>query len=168
MASISRRSVLNAIVITILLATLPAAIRRLIHTGDPYLFSRQFFEDMMARLSGPGRLRFVMQPVVAILLGTRDGVQDARVGLAPFLWGLVFRAEHRTQLLRSYYASVESLVAIAVLLDIIAQYLIFHNVHPGAALILGPVLISMPYALARAFANRISRRMGPGPAPHAG
>lgn len=71
----------------------------------------------------------------------------------------------RTQLLRSYYASVESLVAIAILLDISAQYLIFHNVHPGAALILGPVLISMPYALARAFANRISRPNGPGICP---
>ena len=168
MVSISRRSVLNAIVITILLATLPGAIRKLIQTGDPYLFSRRFFEDMVTRLSGPGRLRFIMQPVVAILLGTRDGVKDARAGLAPFLWGLAFHEEHRGELLRSWFASVESLVAIAILLDIISQYLIFRNVHPGAAVILGPVLISLPYVLARAFANRISRRMGPGPAAHVG
>jgi hypothetical protein len=168
MLSISRRSVLNAIVITILLATLPGAIRKLIQTGDPYLFSRRFFEDMVTRLSGPGRLRFIMQPVVAILLGTRDGVKDARAGMAPFLWGLAFHEEHRGELLRSWFRSVESLVAIAILMDIISQYLIFRNVHPGAAVILGPVLISLPYVLARAFANRISRRMGPGPAAHVG
>jgi hypothetical protein len=168
MVSLSRRSVLNAIVITILLATLPGAIRRWIQTGDPYLFSRQFFEDMVARLSGPGRLRFIMQPAMAILLGTRDGIRDARAEMVPFLWGLVFHREHRHELLRSWLASVESLVAIAILLDIISQYLIFRNVHPGAAVILGPVLISLPYALSRAFANRISRRMRPGHATHAG
>jgi hypothetical protein len=32
------------------------------------------------------------------------------------------------------------LVALAVLLDLIAQFLIFHEVHPGAALLLGPLL----------------------------
>jgi hypothetical protein len=29
--------------------------------------------------------------------------------------------------------------------------------HPGAALIVGPVLITTPYALARALANRAAR-----------
>jgi hypothetical protein len=32
-------------------------------------------------------------------------------------------------------------------------------------MILGPVLISLPYALARALANRITRRRGRGPPP---
>lgn len=105
-----------------------------------------------------------MQPLVAIFLGSRDGVNDARTGRFPFIWGLVFHRELRPQLLKSGLASVRNLVAIAILLDIISQYLIFRRIHPGAALLPGPVLIGMPYALARAFVNRIVRRRGRGPA----
>jgi hypothetical protein len=163
MRSTLRSWILPLIVLAILLATAPRAIHRVIQTGNPYLFTREFFEDMVARLSGPGRFRFVMQPLVAIFLGSRDGVKDARRGAAPFLWGLFFHREHRAELLRSALASVRNLVAVAILLDIISQYLIFHEIHPGAAILLGPVLIAMPYALARALSNRIARR-GPGPA----
>jgi hypothetical protein len=59
------------------------------------------------------------------------------------------------------FASVRNLVAIAILLDIISQYLIFREIHPGAALLLGPVLIAAPYSLARALANRVARGHGP-------
>ena len=38
-----------------------------------------------ARLHGPGRLRFIFQPTVAVVLGARDGVKDARSGNPPFL-----------------------------------------------------------------------------------
>jgi hypothetical protein len=85
----------------------------------------------VARPSGPGRLRFILQPVMAILLGTRDGVKDSRAGSPPFPWGLVFHGGHRTERLRSARASVRKLVAIAILLDIISQFLIFREIHPG-------------------------------------
>lgn len=164
MRSTLRTWILPLIVLAILLAFTPSALHRVMQTGNLYLFTRDFFEDMVARLLGPGRLRFILQPLVAIFLGSRDGVKDARKGASPFLWGLIFHQEHRSQLLRSALVSVRNLVAIAILLDLISQYLILHEIHPGAALILGPVLISLPYALARAFANRIARRRGPGPA----
>jgi hypothetical protein len=157
MASVSRSSILTTLVAVILLLTLPRAIRNFIQTG-PYLFSEQFFADMLARLSGPGRLRFILQPTVAIFLGTRDGIKDARAHLPPFLWGLIFHSEHRQGFLRSATASLRDLVMIAILLDMVSQLLIFRNIHPGAALLLGPVLIGTPYAAARAFANRITRR----------
>jgi len=158
MASIPRGWILPGIVAAILLATVPAAIHRIIQTGDLYLFTGRFFQDMVARLSGPGRFRFILQPTVAILLGTRDGVKDGRTGLPPFLWGLIFHSEHRPGLLRGALASVRNLVAIAILLDVISQFLIFREIHPGAALLLGPVLISSPYAVSRAIANRLIRR----------
>lgn len=160
MKSKYRGWILPGIVLLILLATLPAALHRIIQTGNLYLFTRDFFEDMVARLSGPGRFRFILQPTVAILLGARDGVKDARAGACPFIWGIILRRDLRSQLLRSGLASVRNLVAIAVLLDLISQYLIFRQIHPGAALLLGPVLIAAPYSLARALANRIARRRG--------
>ncbi|HXZ79076.1 MAG TPA: hypothetical protein VEG30_04040 [Terriglobales bacterium] len=157
MASIPRGWILPAIVAAILLAAAPGAIYRIIQTGDPYLFTERFFQDMVARLSGPGRLRFILQPTMAILLGTRDGLRDGRAGLPPFVWGLVFHSQHRSGLFRSAIASVRNLVAIAILLDIISQFVIFRQLHPGAAVLLGPVLIALPYATSRALSNRITR-----------
>ena len=100
MSSISRTSILYTVVIAILLAALPGAIRKLIQTGDPYLLTERFFQDILARLSGPGRLRFIVQPTVAILLGARSGIKDARDGHPPFLWALAFHGKRRLELLR--------------------------------------------------------------------
>ena len=161
MSTVSRTSVLYAVVIAVLLAALPGAIRTIIRTGDPYLFTERFFQHILARLSGPGRLRFIVQPTVAIALGLRSGIKDAREGCPPFLWALVFHASRRRELLRSAIASIRDLVAIAILLDIISQFLIFHEVRPGAALLVGPVLITLPYVTARALSNRIVRKRGP-------
>jgi len=158
--SFSRGTVLSTLVVVIILAVLPGAVQRIIRTGDPYLFTRQFFEDMLTRLSGPGRFRFILQPSVALFLGIRDGVKDARSGCAPFLSALISQRTRRSDLLKSAIRSVRDLVAIAVLLDLISQFLIFREFHPGAALLLGPVLITAPYALSRALANRITRKRG--------
>ena len=167
MASISRSAILNVVVIAILVAALPGAIWRLIQTGDPYLFTHRFFVEMFARLSGPGRMRFILQPTVAILLGARDGAKDARAGLPPFLWALASHGTRRRELLRSALASVRNLVSVAILFDVVSQFLIFHEIHPGAALLLGPVLIAVPYALSRALTNRIvGRRKDQEPATH--
>jgi hypothetical protein len=153
--SFSRSSILTTVAVVIVLATLPGQIRRLVQSGNPYLFTQQFVQDMFARLSGPGRLRFLIQPGVAILLGIRDGRKDAQMAYPPFLWSLLHHQAHRLHLMGTAWVSIRDLIAIAVILDIGSQFLIFRQINPGAALLLGPVLISVPYALSRAFANRI-------------
>jgi drug/metabolite transporter (DMT)-like permease len=158
MAKISRSSILYAIVIAVLLASVPGAIRKIVQTGDPYLFTERFFQDILARLSGPGRLRFIMQPAVAVFLGVRSGMKDAQAGFAPFLWAVIFHRRRRRELLRSSLASMRDLIAIAILLDLISQFLIFREIRPGAALLVGPVLITLPYVLARTLSNRIVRK----------
>lgn len=158
---ISRSSILLAIVAVVLLSSLPAAIRRLAQTGDPYLFTEQFFADLAARLTGAGKFRFIVQPIVAVVLGVRYGMKDVHANLPPFLTMLAFHASHRGHALRTAVRDVCDLVAIAILLDILSQWLIFREIHPAAAIILGPVLISVPYSLAREFTNRITRARRP-------
>jgi hypothetical protein len=75
--------------------------------------------------------------------------------------GTHFSQAHRLELLRSAFASIRDLLAIAIVLDVISQFLIFHEVRPGAALLVGPVLITAPYVLARALTTRIVRRKTP-------
>lgn len=35
-----------------------------------------------------------------------------------------------------------------------------HSVHPGAAVVIGPILICFPYAVSRALTTRLARRLG--------
>ena len=43
---------------------------------------------------------------------------------------------------------------VGILLDSVCQWLILGASYLGAALLVGPVLIALPYAVARALANR--------------
>ncbi|HEY2547770.1 MAG TPA: hypothetical protein VGI46_16990 [Candidatus Acidoferrum sp.] len=154
---LSRSTVLTFLVIAVLLIGVPGALRRLIQTGGPYLFTKEFFEDLLARLFGAGRLRFILQPTVAALIGMRDGIKDAREGHPPFLLALRSGLAGKNALLRSAFKSIRDLMSIAILLDVISQFLIFRRIHPGAALLVGPLLIAVPYAVSRALTNRVSR-----------
>lgn len=150
----SRSAVLTWLVVVALLATAPLAIVELMRTGEFYLLSDRFAKDIVARFFGLGRLRFILQPSVAILLGVRDGTRDSRAGASPFLWDLFLHSENRRRLVGSAFASVRDLVAVAILLDLVAQFLILRIVNPFAALLLGLVLIARPYASSRALTNR--------------
>lgn len=152
-------TVLTIVAALILLAAIPSAVRDTLDTGRVYLFSRQFLDELPQRLTGPGRLRFVLQPLVAILLGWRSGRADVRAGRPAYLLGLVTGSVNRKASLRSGFAVVRDLVAVGIVLDAVAQLLIYRQVHPGAAVVIGPVLICLPYALSRALSYRIVRLM---------
>jgi hypothetical protein len=147
----------TVLAVLVLVAAIPSAVRDTFETGRVYLFSAQFFQELPQRLTGAGRFRFVLQPLVAIILGWRSGLGDARAGRPAYLFGLLSGAANRRELLRSGLAAIRDLVSIAIVLDAISQLLIYRQVHPGAALVLGPVLISVPYAVTRAVSNRLSR-----------
>jgi hypothetical protein len=66
-------------------------------------------------------------------------------------------------LLRSGMTAIRNLVAMAIIMDILFQLILFHSVHPGAAVVVGPILICFPYALSRALTRRLAwwRRAAP-------
>ena len=150
---------LTIVAALILLAAIPSAVRDTLDTGRVYLFSRQFVDELPQRLTGPVRLRFVLQPLVAILLGWRSGRADVRAGRPAYLYGLISGSVDRTASLRDGFAVVRNLVAVGIVLDAVAQLLIYRQVHPGAAVVIGPVFICLPYAISRALSYRIVRLM---------
>ena len=52
--------------------------------------------------------------------------------------------------------SIAHVVLAGILVDSVCQWLILGASYPGAALVVGPVLIALPYAAARALANRVT------------
>ena len=153
------RNVVFVLVVLVLLAAVPYSLQYAYQHGGFYLFSSRFLEDLPKRLSGPGRFRFILQPAVAIFLGIRSGVSDARAGRVPYILGVLFDSQHRRALLKEAFEQLAVLIAMSILLDAISQFLILHEVFPGAALVVGPVLIALPYSLARALTNRIVRQV---------
>lgn len=150
-------TIVTIIAMLILLAALPSAVMDTFETGRIYLLSKQFITELPQRFTDPGRVRFILQPAIAILLGCRAGWADARTGRLPFLYALITDAANRKALLRDWLSAVRDLLAMGVSLDAVAQLLIYKQVHPGAAVVIGPVLICLPYAMARALANRLAR-----------
>ena len=155
--------VLATLTVLVLALSVPGSLRDAYERGGIYLFSREFFEDLPKRLTGPGRFRFLLQPVFATALGVAAGRADSRAGRPPYVYSLVFGEAGRGELVRSALRSIANLLLMGVLLDSVCQWLILGASYPGAALVVGPVLITVPYAAARALANRLTTTLRPSP-----
>jgi hypothetical protein len=88
------------------------------------------------------------------VLGLRAGAADRRAGRPPFLMAMTARGAQRAALAREAAGDVVNLVLMGILIDAAAQWLILGQVYPAAALVVGPVLIALPYVIARGLANR--------------
>jgi len=95
-----------------------------------------------------------VQPLVAIILGIRDGIMDAKAGTPPFIYDVLFKPENRKKHLKSALHSLLKPIIIGIILDAIAQYLIFEHVRVLGAVIMGTCIMGIPYALARGLTNR--------------
>ena len=144
--------------LAVLAISVPGALRDARAQGGSYLFSAAFFEDIPKRLAGPGRFRFLFQPAMAIFLGWRAGRADARAGRPPYLRGLLFHAEHRVAMARETVEGIAVLLLMGILLDSVFQWVLLGISFPGAALVVGPVLIAFPYAAARGVLGRFGPR----------
>ena len=148
--------VLAVLTVLVLVVSVPGSLRDAWERGGFYLFSREFLLDLPKRLFGPGRFRFLLQPAVALALGVAAGRADARAGRAPYLYALLLGTEDRGGLARSALRDLANVLLLGILLDSVSQWLILGASYPGAALLVGPVLIAVPYAVARALANRLA------------
>jgi hypothetical protein len=148
--------VLAALTVLVLALSVPGSLRAAWERGGVYIFSREFLVDLPKRLFGPGRFRFLLQPAMAVALGVAAGRADARAGRAPYLYALLLGRESRGGLARSALRDVVNLLLVGILLDSVCQWLILGASYFGAALVVGPVLIAVPYAVARALANRVA------------
>lgn len=112
-------------------------------------------ENLFGRLDGPLHFRFFAQPLMAIFFAVLDGVKDAKLGKAAYLWAVMSNPEHRSELLKDGWKHVGKIFIIAAILDIAYQLIVLHWVYPGEILIVAFILAVVPYVLLRGPANRI-------------
>ncbi len=116
-----------------------------------------FVEGLVARATGPMKLRMLLQPATALFFAIRDGRRDAREGRSPYFWGLFTDPANRREMLQNGWKSIGTVFVIAVVLDFVFQYVAFHDFRPLGGLLAGLVLAILPYLLFRGVVNRLSR-----------
>ncbi len=115
-------------------------------------------EDMGDRVSGPLKLRFVLQPVMASIFAIISGLNDARTGKPPYFWALITNPAHRADMIRDGWKSVGKVFVLALTLDVVYQIVVLRFVYPGEALIAAFVLAIVPYLILRGLVNRLTPR----------
>ncbi len=112
-------------------------------------------------LSGPGNLRFVVQPLIAILLAIRDGRNDAKSGTPAFLAEMVSGSGPRGATLKVSIKATLMPFSVAVILDSILQIVIFDVWRLQWALVVGLFLVGIPYVVVRSISNSLFSRIRP-------
>ena len=80
------------------------------------------------RLSGPAHLRFIIQPVIAVILGVRDGIMDAKAGSPPYLYRIIFEPEYRRESFKDGFKSISKPFVIGIIMDVVVQFYVLELV----------------------------------------
>ena len=118
----------------------------------------RIFENLIDRVSGPMKFRLILQPLMAIIFAVRAGLKDAKEGKVPYNWALISDPDHRWALLRSGWKSAGKVFVIAILIDLVYQWIVFRRFYPLEALLVAVILAFIPYLLIRGPVTRIVRR----------
>ena len=113
---------------------------------------------LMDRIGGPMTFRLILQPTMAALLALRAGLKDAREGRPPYFWTLLTDPSQRVSLLREGWQSIARVFLLAVVMDLIYEWVMGRPFYPLETLIVAIVLAVLPYLLLRGPINRIARR----------
>ncbi|KAF1719230.1 hypothetical protein [Pseudoxanthomonas wuyuanensis] len=128
---------------------------------------RTFTSEIAARPEGPMAFRFILQPLMSLLMAMRDGIKDAHSGKTPYLWHIASAdSSSRKEALYEGLRSTGRIMFIGIVIDAIYQYKVMEGlVRPLEAVTVALVLGFVPYLLFRGpiarFARLIIRRRKP-------
>jgi hypothetical protein len=101
-------------------------------------------EYMRQMLAGPGAMRFIVQPAIAIALGVWHGLRDAGT-------------KHRSAGLRAIAVPL----VIALTASVVFQYLVRARVRLIIAFLYAALFVAAPYFASRALTRLAARRSRP-------
>ncbi len=122
-------------------------------------FWTRFTQHMVDRVSGPMHLRLFLQPVMASIFAIIAGLKDAKAGNPPYFWALFTEPEHRAAMLKDGWKSVGKVFVLAIVLDVVYQFIEQRFVYPGEAIVVAILLAIVPYLLLRGLVTRLARRL---------
>jgi hypothetical protein len=113
--------------------------------------------NLAARVGGPMTFRIILQPLMASLFAFRDGLKDARENRPPYLWTLITDPSQRVDLIRHGWAAVGRVFILAIVMDVIYQWIVAGWIYPLELITIAIVLAVIPYLVIRGPVNRLVR-----------
>ena len=114
------------------------------------MFTR-VFQDLVARTTGPMWFRLILQPLVATFFGIRAGLANAKRSKGP-------DPGRRRALFQQALHDVGKMLAVGVGLDVVFQLIALRTVYPGEALLVGFLLVALPYQIIRTVTGWLASR----------
>ena len=119
--------------------------------------SARFWNDVVGRLTGPLTFRVILQPMMAALFATIDGIKDAHHGRPPYFWTIFTCPEARGRLLEEGASRVLRVLILGFVMDAIYQLMVFRAIYLVEIVVVVLILAFVPYLLLRGLINRIAR-----------
>lgn len=114
--------------------------------------------DMADRVSGPMKLRLILQPAMASVFAILAGLKDAKAGKPPYFWALLTNPAHRIDMIKDGWKSVGKVFLLAMALDVVYQIIVLKFVYPGEVVIVAIMLAILPYLILRGLVNRLASK----------
>ena len=121
-------------------------------------FLSRLLTGLSNRVGGPMTFRIILQPLMAGIFAVRAGLKDAREDRPPYFWTILTDATQRGHLIRDGWRSVARVFVLAIVMDVIYQWIVLRWIYPGEMLIVAVALAVFPYLLLRGPVNRLARR----------
>ncbi len=121
-------------------------------------FITRVLTGLSDRVGGPMTFRIILQPLMAGLLALRAGLKDAREGRPPYFWTILTDSTQRAALVREGWKAVARVFVLAIVMDVIYQWIVRRWIYPGETLIVAVALAVVPYLVLRGPINRLARR----------
>jgi hypothetical protein len=118
----------------------------------------RFLDNMVARVSGPMKLRLFLQPTMAAIFAIRSGLKDAREGRPAFLWTVLTDPTSRDYLIKDGWKGIGKVFLIAMALDIVYQLIVAKFIYPLEVVVTAFLLAIVPYICLRGLTTRIARK----------
>jgi hypothetical protein len=118
---------------------------------------QRIVENLVGRLDGPLHLRIIIQPLMALIFATIDGLKDAKHHYPAYFWAMAVNPDHRRTLLQDGWKHFGKIFILAIILDVIYQLKVQHTIYPGEVIIVALALAVVPYVLLRGPVNRVAR-----------
>jgi hypothetical protein len=96
--------------------------------------------------------------LAAAIIACRAGFRDARTRRPAYGWAILTNPVDRHELLREGWRELARVFIVAVLVDLIYEVIVFHQIYLVQSFIVAGLLALLPYPLIRGSVNRIVRR----------
>jgi len=126
-------------------------------------FLTRLWNDLIVRVDGPMKFRFILQPLVSIFFAYKAGKRDSVSGNVPYFIGLVTGKGDTKELLKQGWKDAGKVFILAVVLDIVYQLIMIYSrgtqpaYYPLETLITAFLLGFFPYIIFRGPFNRLFR-----------